>query len=466
MHTFCHSRRGTFLLLPIALCIAPAWACGSSASGGGPLSSTAQSAAARVDAHSVWQIQLPSSPIMQFSSFSLVHGRIYGLGSDGAVVALRADNGEVSWIHKLAEEFDTIHEPMIYHSQSEDMAVFGLLDSVLLLDPKIGTRLMEMKAPKPIMAPVCMAANRVFLILPGGHMAACRLKDGYVLWRVSFDGVMSVPPVYVQEADAVIAVDEVGLVAGVQNADRTEHRVLFKQNLRSKPSGEPTVEGNMIYLSTENQTLHAIDVYPANPDVRPGLIAWQYRLAKSPVGSPILTKSAIYQATIDGGLQRLAKVPGDFKGWFAPEARQFLAEWPQGVLVVQTDGSLGLLDKDSGKRLAAMDPGPFDQAISNPLNDAVYLTTRRGLVRCLQPAGARPLEMTDFTSATPVLANREERETAIDKLRGQAEAKRLKRDQTAKAELPEPVAAPKTQPAEAVAAPPRDPLKSRVPVAQ
>lgn len=89
---------------------------------------------------------------------------------------------------------------------------------------------------------------------------------------------------------------------------------------------------------------------------------WQYRLSKVPQGRPILSASTIYQSTYGGGLHRIAKNFGEFKNWFDPQAVAFLAEWPQGVVVLRTDGRLASIGTLSGptvghRRRGRLHPG-------------------------------------------------------------------------------------------------------------
>jgi hypothetical protein len=422
-----------------------------------------------LDARTAWQIQLPAGATMQFSGYYLLDGRIYAIGTDGAVVAVRADTGEVAWIRKVVEEFDELGRPVAYRTKSREAILFARLDDVLILDPKTGLQLADMDVAEPLVTPVAVAAGRAFVFQPGGSLAACRLKDGYVFWRALFDGVVLLPPVYVPAANAVVAVDRTGMVAGLRNVDRAEHRTLFTQRLRSEPSGEPVVDGGMLYLSTRNQTLHAIDVVPSDHSQLPGQVVWQYRLAGEPLGSPMLTRNAIYQVMAGGGVQRIAKVPGEFRGWFDPNARQFLAEWPTGAVLLRADGTLALVADDPAKPVAVMNPGSFDNVISNSLNDAIFLTTRSGLLTCIRPSGAVPLQLASFMLPNSALPDLQESETAIDRLRRLAAEKVAKREGrkpaaeiatlTSQTQTTKPAVAP--APVETAA---RDPLKSQIPI--
>lgn len=425
----------------------------------------------RLDVEVAWQIQLPARQTMSFKSFHLLEGQIYAMATDGSVVVVRADTGELVWSRKLADEGSTVWPPVMYRTQSMHAVVFGRISDVILLDPRTGAPLHLLRLNKPSVCPIAVAAGRVFVNQPNGRLAAYRLRDGYVFWRAAFEDQFTIPPLYAPAINAVVAVDEVGLVAGLRNEPRPETRLIFRQFLRSEPSGQPALDGDMLYLSTMNQTLHAIDM-GRDEDSNAGDIVWQYRLARQPQGGPVLSRAAIYQATRGGGLHRIAKVQGQFRNWFDPQAVQMLAEWPEGVVVLRSDGSVALIDNDPARPVAMGRAGGFTAGLVNTWNDALFFTSPEGTIRCLRPADAPPLTLASFLPQGGIEIPAEPDEpTEIDRLR---EAARKKRDKIAGI-LPEPqveiaqapaAEVPAVQQAEAAptAAEPYDPLRSKRPV--
>lgn len=425
----------------------------------------------RLDARVAWEIHLPSAQVALFKSYHLLEGRIYAMGTDGTVVAVRADTGEVAWIRALADEGDALYPPVTYRSQEKDAVVFGRLNDVVLLDSRSGVPVDFLKLSKPSICGVTVAPGRVFVPQANGRLAAYRLRDGYIFWRAAFDEQFTVPPVYAPAINAVVAVDVVGLVAGLKN-ERTENRLLFRQNLRSKPTGALATDGDMLYLATENQTLHAIDM-GRDEDSNAGDVVWQYRLAGSPEGGPILTDSAIYQAVRGGGLHRIAKHQGEFKNWYDPKGRQFLAEWPRGAVLLRTDGSLALIGDDPAHPLALGSAGGFATGLANSVNDAVFLTTPQGTIRCIRPADAAPMQLASFLPPPTTAPAEPDEPTEIDRLRESAQKKRDKlagRTPPEEVEVepaPEDEADEETEPTPeqpADPAEPYDPLKSKRPV--
>lgn len=433
----------------------------------------------RLDARIAWQVQLPAGQTKWFRSYHLLEGRIYAIATDGTVVAVRADTGEIAWIRKLAEETAALCPPVVYRTQEMNAVAFARLDDVVFLDPRTGAPLKVLRLSQSTVSPVAVAPGRVFVVQPNGRVAAYRMSDGYIFWRAAFEDQFTIPPVYAPAINAVVAVDEVGLVAGLRNEHRVEDRVIFRQHLRSEPSGQLAFDGDMLYLSTANQTLHAIDM-GRDEDSEAGDIVWQYRLAKWPEGGPVLTETAIYQTTHDGGLHRIARNHGEFRNWFDPQARQFLAEWPDGVVVLRTDGSLALIGTDPDQPLAVGRAGGFSNGLANTSNDAIFLTAPSGTIRCMRPADAPSLQLASFMPAQrSELPPEPDDQTELDRIREAAQAKRDKlagivrepeldiEPVTVEPNGPdgEPAAQPDAQPdAKPAAAEPYDPLRSKRPV--
>lgn len=424
-----------------------------------------------LDAQVVWEIKLPSSQTMSFRSYHLIEGRIYAMGTDGTVIAVRADTGQVAWMRALADENDALWPPVAYHTQEKDAVVFTRLDDVVLVDPKTGVPIQTLRLSKPSIHPVSVAPGRVFVVQANGRLAAYRLRDGYIFWRAAFNDQFTVPPAYAAAINAVVAIDSVGLVAGLRNEHRLDSetkRVLFKQNLRSAPAGPMSMDGDMLYLTTANQTLHAIDM-GRDADSNAGDIVWQYRLVRPPMGGPLLSASSIYQLTHAGGLHRIAKNYGEFKNWFDPQGVAMLAEWPAGVVVLRDDDTVALVGSDPAWPLAVSGADGFTDGLSNTVNDAIFLTAPDGTIRCIRPSQGAPLQLASFLSKGAAPAEPDE-PTEIDRLR---EAARKKRDKLAGRTPPvEPTvpaapaeaATPADGQAEAVPAEPYDPLRSKRPV--
>lgn len=420
-----------------------------------------------------WQLNLPSSQTLRYTTYHLLDGRIYAIGTDGTVASVQANNGHIVWMRRLADEGDELWPPATYHSSKEDAVGFTRLHDLLLVDPKNGLPTHTLKAVKPNVGPASFSPGHAYLATAGAHLAAYRLKDEYIYWRASFDATLSIPLIYVPALDLVAAVDDGGLVAGLDAEDRAKKRVIFKQKLCSRPRGWLAVDGSMLYLSTDNQLLHAIAMGPTGEKKKQGEIVWQYRLAKNPEGGPILTETAIYQATIGGGLHRIPKFPGEFKAWYAPDAQRFMADWPQGIVVLTNDAKLALIRDDPAKLTIIADVRGFATGISNTMNDAIFLTTPEGTIRCLRPANATPLKLANFIPISSSAPAEDEPETFHERLRRE----NLERKSKLVKKPPTQTKTPSVSKAASIAVaatpatattttppPPTDPLRSNIPV--
>jgi hypothetical protein len=215
--------------------------------------------------------------------------------------------------------------------------------------------------------------------------------------------------------------------------------------LGEAPCGELVLDRQAVYIATNDGVLHAIERAT-------GDLLWHYRMVDRPEGGPVVTATALYQATTGGGLYRFniaqaaslatrpaasapledaagvsagvpakrpTTAPGDEKQapiavrdrpridadreirrWYLPAGKKFLAEWPQRIVVLQTDGRIALVPRDSidGQPAELLDMGAVVGAVSNTWNDAVILTSPRGDIRCLRPIGGKPLTPADFGS--------------------------------------------------------------------
>jgi len=445
----------------------------------------------------VWNSLLPQALTLHYKSFYLVDGRIYAMGSNGTVACIRADNGYLAWLKTMAVEGDVLRGPSSYRTDTIHQVAFTRMRDVVLVDLDSGAIDHTIQCANPTVERAVFSPDNAYVPLIAAELAAYRMKDGYANWRASFPSELTLPPVYVPSLDIVVGADITGQVRGLTNLHEYQDRVLFKLNLRSRPRGF-TADGQTLYISTDNQLLHAIAMNEMEllngeseelkeaerakseakgPTKKHGQVIWQYRLANAPEGGPIVTSTAIYQATVNGGLHRIPKKSGTFKAWYAPKAQRFLAEWPTGVVVLTTDGQLGLIQDDPNQPKILANLGSFSAGISNPFNDAIFVTRADGEVRCLRPAGAASLKLASFIPPfeAPPKPKEEPRETFLERIRREASEREAKRNKTKAVEeikippAPKPAAPTTAEPANKPATPaastqPEDPLRSTIPV--
>lgn len=358
---------------------------------------------ADLDARIVWQTHLPSSAISSVQSYHLVEGRIYALTTDGVVHAVRADNGELAWTRRYVDEGDTLRPPLAYHSDDLNAVAMTRLHDVIFVEPERGFEVKKLEIRQPSQTQIAVAPGVVYAAHAGSTVTAHREKDGYELWRAGLKAPILAAPAVSPEADTVVAVDRNGMLVGLDPDRFAEVRARFVRQLQDEPVGEMVVAGSTLYLVTRGLLLHVIDLSGRVPggSGKRGDILWQYRLAKEPAAGPVVTTTTIYQTTIGGGLHRIAREPGESKNWYDPQATQFVAEWPRGVVVLCEGGDLALVADNPAEPVAVASAGAFRQAIANTVNDAVILTSPGGRLMCIRPNQGKPmLTLQDFVPAT------------------------------------------------------------------
>ncbi|MBP7934015.1 MAG: PQQ-binding-like beta-propeller repeat protein [Phycisphaerae bacterium] len=393
-----------------------------------------------------WQVRLPMGHLASVRSYQLIEGYVCATCSDGAVRTFRADTGEYLWTAQLAKELDTLYPPVVWHAASGDRLVVTLARAAVVLDPASGREMTRIRLPLANLAPVALSRDQVFQVGPQGWVWCLTVDRSRLLWQSGLGKHVRLAPVYAPAADAVVLADIQGNV-GALGSDKT---TLFYRTLDGAAQGWLAVDGGVVYIATSNADLHALDLSD-------GGVLWKYRLIDRPAGGPVVTRESVYQATRSGlhriGLARrtiappaagptsapatesaetvadarvaetplasppaaedaesavkspttapataIAQRPTPRFGtsWIDPEAVQFLAEWPQGTVVLHANGRLALVNPVSGKISEFADSVTATEGLPNPYNDAVLLTNAHGEVRCIRPMRTQPLTLAAF----------------------------------------------------------------------
>jgi hypothetical protein len=407
-----------------------------------PLGPWAGSQIAMAGAAEVWRTQLPLGYTQKIKSYHLLGGYLYAIGDDGAVRAIRADTGRHVWTQRLAAPFETLWPPVAAVLPEGPAVLFTRTSDVLFLDIQTGRELKRIPLTQTAVTAVAISEKNLFEVGARGRVGCIRLEDGLSVWAVATPGTIATPPIWQADGDELIVLDDQGTLASFSE-DKEQH---FVRSLEARPVGRPAVDPLAIYLATTDGVLHAIER-------KTGSLLWNYHMVERPAGGSLVTRAALYQATATGELYRFdlavaaalatqpapgqplldaaqvtAAVPNrvpstqpepgqsarkvqepqrdlpridafrELRRWYYPAGKQFLAEWPNRVLVLCTDGLVGLIPTDSvtGEPAELLDLGSIAGAVSNLVNDAVILTSPQGEIRYLRPVGAAPLKLADF----------------------------------------------------------------------
>ncbi|GMU24769.1 MAG: hypothetical protein AMXMBFR13_48410 [Phycisphaerae bacterium] len=332
-----------------------------------------------------WSTTLNLRSIERIQDYALVDGYIYALSTDGILHCLRADSGQVRWTRKVFDVQGVFYPPTACHFGENRAVVLTLAAAVVILDPETGSELKRIKLQGASSASAAVSEEAVFAAEANRRLRKYLLEDNYAPWQVMGNGPLEVGPLYLADLDVVVCGDSSGLVRGLLARDRA---LVFTQQFGGRPRGAIIDDYKALYLSTSDLMLHVLSR-------RTGNILWQYRLPRPPAGAPVVTETSVFQALVDGGVQRIG-LERVKPNWLAADAVKFLAEWPQRVVVLCKDGRVALIDPGTGQPAEMLDVGELADGISNPMTDFVFLANPSGQVRCFRPAGATPTTLPAF----------------------------------------------------------------------
>lgn len=422
----------------------------------------------------VWQITVPVRHVDRIQAWYLVDAYLYAVGSDGVVRAFVAATGEHLWTQPMGEPLCTLFHPTVYQDGDVRGMVFTFQDRVVFLDPVTGSQLYrphrlesgetEKRPVGPIhlwagsISPVVATGDSVFQAAPRKRIRRYSISRDIQIAQVGIDAAVVLPPLCLPEKDLLVLADRDGTVAV---ADIRTSETVFTVELNAGPVGWIAADENALYLVTGFPRLHVLDL--SNGHERLEGYARGYLLPAMPVGGPVVTKDSVYVALEGGKLQRVGKEL-KWPNWTATGIRRVLARWPDRVALLAEDGNIRFVRPETGETLTAIEPpAPGFDGLSNPLNDAIILTSARGEARCLRPVNVPPLKEADFRPVTSRPASAPADETpapAAPEEAPVAEEETAPGEESAGEETAQPAeqAGPKLSPVEALIA---DPLKSR-----
>jgi len=324
----------------------------------------------------------------------------------------------------MVEPLSTLFPPTVYQDGDVRGMVFTIRDRAVFLDPATGSQLhrshiveggeTEMRPVGPIhlwagpISSVVAMGDCVFQAAPRKRVRQYSISRTIQTAQVGVDADIVLAPVCLPDRDLLILADHNGTIAGT---DVTSRETVFAVELYARPVGWLAVDDNAVYVVTDAPRLHVLDL----SDGKERLEGYPrgYLLPAMPVGGAVVTKDSIYVALEGGKLQRVGKEL-KWPNWTATGVRRFLAEWPDRVALLTEKGRIRFVRPETGETLTTIEPpGPGFDGVSNPLNDAIFLTSARGEVRCLRPANATPLKEADFRRVTTRPAGAPTEETAV-----------------------------------------------------
>lgn len=311
----------------------------------------------------------------------------------------------------MAEPLSNLFPPTVYQDGDLRAMVFTIRDRAVFLDPATGSQFRrphrldngdtELRPVGPVhlwagpISPVVANGDHVFQAAPRKRIRRYSISRDIQNYQVGIDADIVLPPLCIPEKDLLVLADYNGTVAATEIDTR---RTVFTAELNARPLGWVAADEQALYVVTSGPRLHVLDL--ADGHERLEGYSRGFLLPAVPVEGPIVTSESVYVALEGDKLQRVGKELR-WPNWTATGVRRFLAEWPGRVALLAENGSIRFVRPETGETLTTVEPPvPGLDGLSNPLNDAIFLTSARGEVRCLRPANAAPLKEADFRPVT------------------------------------------------------------------
>jgi outer membrane protein assembly factor BamB len=140
------------------------------------------------------------------------------------------------------------------------------------------------------------------------------------------------------------------------------------------------MSNDMVYTVSSLGELYAID--PAR-----GGQMWKYSTGFASYQPPAVIEGDVYVASVEPALHAVDTDSGDAK-WHVRGISQFAAVTASRVYGIDRFGTLTVLDRASGARLARVSTDAALSAVPNDQSDRLILITESGLVQCFHELGA------------------------------------------------------------------------------
>jgi hypothetical protein len=155
--------------------------------------------------------------------------------------------------------------------------------------------------------------------------------------------------------------------------------------------GNPFLAGGYVYIASSDRSLYKF----AAAD---GRLAWRYRTESPLASGPVVIGGIAYQYSPGQGLLAIDAELGT-EIWRAANGMAFICRVDNRIAVRDSDNEIQLLEADSGKLKATFPMGNRSSAVTNVLNDALYLVGPRGRTLCLRAQDAPYLHPSRIAAA-------------------------------------------------------------------
>ncbi|HJZ68019.1 MAG TPA: PQQ-binding-like beta-propeller repeat protein [Blastocatellia bacterium] len=321
-----------------------------------------------------WQY-LTDSASMQ--SPSLDGARIYLPLEGGRVICLDRETGTLLW---TSEPGGIITSPVTVGDNSVYIATRKTADdgsevggSLRAVDKATGLTVWVKDYSRPFVAPLELAANRIYGGSADGSFYALASENGEVIWKVETQDVVHGRTLVASHA-VYFGSDDGALRA----VDAERGQIIWKYQTGGKIIGRPAADERALYFGSGDGYVHSVDILT-------GKLRWKSRTGAAIEASPVLVGDRLLVASFDNFVYALSPANGN-RIW-KRRLENRLASSP----VVQGDASLvaplrgdyvAVFLNSDGRRVNLYQLDKDFEIVADPIfvRDTLVLATNKGLV--------------------------------------------------------------------------------------
>lgn len=323
-----------------------------------------------------WEAQLPLARNDSVKTGHLVEEALYVTTDAGIVFALQADVGLIRWAAKLTEPDYTVYRPAHLGTVTgAGPAVIPTTAQLYIIDRFSGQTVRSFRTAFAPGSAAVGSENSLYMGSADGHFYAVAWNtpvgiDPAERWKVRVGGPITAAPVLDDQGKLIFA-SQNGKVYSCFAGDKVLDWVF---QTGGPVLGDLAVDNHGVYVASSDHSLYKLDRRTGRP-------IWQYRTPSVLAEGPVVTSHAVYQHCPNYGLVAL-NVDTGRERWRAPQARAFVADNGDRAVLFTEDGSLDLMNRDSGEIEGTVAAPGVVHAVTNVQHDAVYLLDHRGRVLC------------------------------------------------------------------------------------
>jgi outer membrane protein assembly factor BamB len=360
-----------------------------------------QEQAAQVGLKRAWVAQVPLDRARsKITHIKIQAGLLPIVTSESMLYAMEAESGQIFWPFRIGQRrFNALSA-----SANASYVTVANTARLFVLDRATGNIVLDRQVTGTPERGPALTADEVILPLVQGGL------EMYSLSKVkSAQLPENIYPSYQPSAGTLAGELNTSDLAVAWAGDLNQFHVCLYGEKASEfnkvvPEGitsTPTLFGPQVYVGTEAGYVIAYyndiaTVDAAAKSGQPGSLhllgdeVWRFSAGAPIHQRPMVTNTAVYAITEDGGMYALRPDTGEVI-WFAPDPVQFVSISPTRIYTLDQYKRLTILDVKTGARVDAMPLPQSLKALRNDQSDRLVLYTEDGLIQTLEePALTQP----------------------------------------------------------------------------